>query len=175
MSNEQNILKRSISYDLEQWLCSPIRSPLLLFGPRQVGKTTLLSTFAAKIGRKVIEVNFWRDKKGQLKRIFSASSDAFDILKELEDYYSIEGINLDEDVLILDEIQECPETYSSLKSFKEQVPQLKVLATGSYLQLFVASNRIKHHPVGCVDTFYLKPLSLNFLLILYTTFQPLEK
>lgn len=171
-------LERSMGYELLSWESSPIRSPLLLFGPRQVGKTTLLKDFALKIGKQTIEVNFWRDKSNQLKKIFTSNSDAFDILNELKDYFSVDKFNLNEDVLFIDEIQECPDAYSSLKSFKEQVPQLKVIATGSYLQLFINNNNLKRHPVGCVDFLYLRPLSFeeflkNIDLYLYEKYRDL--
>jgi predicted AAA+ superfamily ATPase len=73
--------------------------------------------------------------------------------------FSLGEIDQENDVLLLDEIQECPESYASLKSFKEQLPRLKVLATGSYLNLFLKTDRITKHPVGCVDECHLYPLS----------------
>ncbi len=152
-------LVRSFFNELEEWNSSNIRSPLLLMGARQVGKTTILKDFAHQIASRVIEVNFWRDRKNILKNIFNSSGDAFEILEELKDLNSLESIDLDKDVLLIDEVQECPAAYSSLKSFKEQIPQLRVLVTGSYLQLFLKNRDLQSLPVGCVDEFQLRPLS----------------
>jgi len=155
---------RQLEVQLLAWDKSPIRSPLVLIGPRQVGKTTLLKSVAQKIGKRVFEVNFWSDTDDVLKKIFKKSGDAEIIIHDLADYFKVSMINLDEDVLLIDEIQECPEAYSSLKSFKEKMKQLRVLVTGSYLQLFLKNEELKKLPVGCVDEFKLGPLTFSEFL-----------
>ena len=39
-------IKRDLEHDLKNWYFSELRKPLLLFGARQVGKTTLVKQFA---------------------------------------------------------------------------------------------------------------------------------
>jgi len=157
-------LNRSIINRLHRWNNSTIRSPLLLIGPRQVGKTTLLKIFGKQIGKRLFEINFWNDQNKLLQNIFKRSSNPQNILKELADYFEVDSINISEDVLFFDEIQECPEAYSSLKIFKEQMRNLRILVTGSYLQLFLKNEEIKKLPVGCIDEFFLSPLSFSEFL-----------
>jgi predicted AAA+ superfamily ATPase len=152
---------------------------LLLIGPRQVGKTTILRSLASNIGQRVFEVNFWEDTDNSLKQIFTGSGNAHKILRELADHFGVAEINIKEDVLFIDEIQECKEAYSSLKSFKEKVPELRLLVTGSYLQLFLKNDELTKLPVGCVDEFYLGPMSFSEFLQnldpqLYAKFENLD-
>lgn len=172
-----SIMLRHLEVRLLAWNESPIRSPLLLIGPRQVGKTTLLRSLANKIGKKVYEVNFWEDTNDILKNIFKKNGDARQIMKDLADYFRVNEIILHEDILLIDEVQECPEAYSSLKSFKEKLPALRVLVTGSYLQLFLKNEEIKKLPVGCVDEFNLGPLTFSEFLQNYDSvlYEKLQK
>ncbi|OFZ51919.1 MAG: hypothetical protein A2381_01285 [Bdellovibrionales bacterium RIFOXYB1_FULL_37_110] len=158
------LLKRNILKSLHGWNDSPIRSPLLLIGPRQIGKTTLLQIFGRQISRRFFEINFWSDSNQTLKKIFQRSLEPAKILNELADYFEVDAINPKEDVLFFDEIQESPEAYASLKLFKEKMKELRILVTGSYLQLFLKTEEIKKLPVGCVDEFYLGPLSYTEFL-----------
>lgn len=146
------------------WKNSKLRSPLLLVGSRQVGKTTILSEFLSKNSRQVMKVNFWNDRNNKFKRIFQENGEAKKIIRELEDLLSIDGFDPGVDSIFIDEIQECPEAYSSLKSFKEEYPGLLVVASGSYLQLFSKNNKMSNLPVGCVDEMVLKPLSFEEFL-----------
>ena len=82
------ILKRDIISRLLEWNDTKTKSPLVLFGARQVGKTTLLKTLASRIGKRTIEINFWRDRNGRLKRLFQRSGDAVEILAEIRDMFS---------------------------------------------------------------------------------------
>lgn len=172
-------MSRHLEIQLMAWSKSPIRSPLLLIGPRQVGKSTLLKSVGQKIGKRVFEINFWRDTDGVLKKVFKRSGDPEQIIQDLADYFKVANINIDEDVLFFDEIQECPEAYSALKSFKEKMKPLRILATGSYLQLFLKNEDIEKLPVGCVDEFQLGPLTFSEFLenddpILFGKFQKLN-
>ena len=159
-----NLLKRNLLRSLHRWNQSPIRSPLLLVGPRQIGKTTLLQSFGKEISKRFFEVNFWGDSSQIPQKIFERSIEPASILKELADFFEVDHINPEEDVLFFDEIQECPRAYASLKLFKEKMKNLRILVTGSYLQLFLKNQEINKLPVGCVDEFYLGPLSFSEFL-----------
>ncbi|MBF0298572.1 MAG: AAA family ATPase [Oligoflexia bacterium] len=66
-------LKRHLSTELSNWYNSPLRrSPLVLFGARQVGKSTLAQEFAAATDREVIKINFWKDSNDDYKKIVTA-------------------------------------------------------------------------------------------------------
>ena len=48
---------------LQNWLIDPLRKPLIIFGARQVGKTTLVKDiFAKDYFKKVIYIDFKIDK-----------------------------------------------------------------------------------------------------------------
>jgi len=75
-------------------------------------------------------------------------------------------ISPETDLLLLDEIQDCPAAYESLKFFKEDFPQLDIIATGSYLKLFIENqDKIKRHPVGSVREVLLHPLTFEEFLL----------
>ena len=59
-------LKRDAQRELEDWLDLPSRSPLLIFGPRQVGKSTLAKDFARKHFKdRILEINFYKDTRSK--------------------------------------------------------------------------------------------------------------
>ena len=56
-------LKRKIDTFLEEWKQNPERKPLIVKGPRQVGKTESIRKFAEKHYESVIEINFVEEPK----------------------------------------------------------------------------------------------------------------
>jgi len=66
-------------------------------------------------------------------------------------------------LLFLDEIQICPKAIMSLRYFKEQMPNLHVIGTGSLLE-FAFNDKNFSMPVGRVQFIYLKPLSFQEFL-----------
>jgi predicted AAA+ superfamily ATPase len=70
-----------------------------------------------------------------------------------------QSFNPETDLLILDEIGECPRAVTSLKYFAEQMPQAFVAASGSNIGLLNA------FPVGKVEQHCLRPLSFHEFLM----------
>ncbi|MBO5155143.1 MAG: AAA family ATPase [Eubacterium sp.] len=56
-------LKRKIDFFLDQWKADPDHKPLIVKGPRQIGKTESIRTFAAKHYEHIIELNFVEEPK----------------------------------------------------------------------------------------------------------------
>ena len=56
-------LKRKADAYLNAWKSDPNRSPLIVKGPRQVGKTETIDYFAAHNYRSVVEINFVEEPK----------------------------------------------------------------------------------------------------------------
>ena len=107
---------RLISVDIAQQLSTGGRI-VLLFGARQVGKTTLVRAVLKGSGYKVLYLN-----GDDLRSTTVLSSRDLDQLRGLVSSY---------DVLFVDEAQRIPEIGLNLKLLADHVPQLRIIATGS--------------------------------------------
>ena len=110
-------MKRLAMQDLLNWKSSEDRKPLILKGARQVGKTWVMKEFGKKYYDNYVYFNF--DEEDDLKSIFQTNKNPFRII-ELLSMISGEPIKPGNTLIILDEIQECPEALNSLKYFKER-------------------------------------------------------
>lgn len=139
-------MQRLVTKKLYEWKDSAFRKPLILRGVRQVGKTWLMMDFAKKtFPDKFLYLNFDSDER--LGELFSQTKDPDEILKTLSFIF---GKNIEDgSLLILDEIQACPDAIHSLKYFQEKRPGLYVLSAGSLLGLSLAKPR--SYPVGKVE------------------------
>lgn len=145
-------MKRFILKNLMKWKEKKGRKPLILKGVRQTGKTYVLSEFGKKQFSKCHYINFEQNKKAH--RLFT---DDFNPRRILDDLSFLLGASIDiqSDLLILDEIQECPNALTSLKYFSEQLPELAVCCAGSLLGLHLNEASF---PVGKVDLLHLRPM-----------------
>ena len=146
-------MERNISFNLKNWKENKKRKPLILLGARQVGKTYLLKNFGKENFSKYLYVNF--EEKKELCKLFTEDLDPKRILSELEIYFNAE-IDLKNDLIILDEIQECPEAISSLKYFSEVIPELATCSAGSLLGVKLGMGSF---PVGKVELVNMFPMS----------------
>ncbi len=147
-------MKRLIEAKLIEWKESKQRSPLILRGARQVGKTYLVEAFAKQHFRNIVSINF--EKKPEYASCFS-TFEVKDILQKICVYQGA-IIESGHTLLFLDEIQACPEAIQALRYFKEDMPELHVIAAGSLLEFALQEPGFKM-PVGRVQYLYLKPLS----------------
>ena len=147
-------MERNAFQELIEWKNSKKRKPLIIQGARQVGKTWLMKEFGKREYKKVVYVSFDRNKK--LKNIFSETveTDVLISALELSSNIKIEPSNT---LIILDEIQACPEALTTLKYFYENAPEYHIIVAGSLLG--VALNNDTGFPVGKVDFMKLYPLS----------------
>lgn len=178
--NDANLIRKTnTTRELTNWYQNPMRrkNPFVLFGARQTGKSTIIKNFAKETNRDIIEINFWKDEKEQFKEIFHKKTHAKKIISKLEILFD-RKIDEEKSILLLDEIQEAPATYSLFKSFKEDT-SLPVLATGSYLKLFLNQNVEFEIPVGCTEEHLLTPLTFSEYLLnankqLYNVFEKIN-
>lgn len=152
-------LFRSEFKQLSLWYEGPLRkSPCVLYGARQVGKSTLAERFAQQSGREFFSVNFWKDTDKVFPSIFVPHSHAKDIISKLEIHFN-RSVRPESAILILDEIQEHPPVYSLFKTLKED-STLPVIATGSYLKLFLSQSSMDIElPIGCTHEFLVTPMT----------------
>jgi uncharacterized protein len=152
-------MKRIIYKNLLDWKTSKIRAPLLLKGARQVGKSYILEAFGRHEFRKSHLFNFEKEK--QLSSVFEPDLNPERILTELS-IYSGKKVDITKDLVIFDEIQECPAALTALKYFCEDMPRLALCCAGSLIGVKVSSESF---PVGKVDFLNLYPLTFEEFLM----------
>ncbi len=155
-------MERKIISKMEQWKDSEDRKPLMIMGPRQVGKTYSVMEFAKSRFGNYVMFNF--QESPELHRIFDGDLNPRRLLNELS-AYSHETI-ADETLIVFDEIQECDRAVTSLKYFAEELPEQPVITTGSLLGLTVDppdhDERPKRSfPVGKVQQVQMHPMDLE--------------
>ena len=155
------MIERSIIASLKTWQNKPDRKPLLLFGARQVGKTWVLRHF----GETCFEycAYFSLDEETHYAELFQRTKDPLRIIEQLS-FLTEKPIRPQTTLIILDEIQACPEALASLKYFCEKAPEYAVACAGSMLGLAVGHEGVSF-PVGKVDHLDMYPLTFSEFLL----------
>lgn len=109
-------LKRKIDSFLLNWKNDDQRLPLIVKGARQIGKTEAIKYFAKNNYKSVIEINFALQK--QYKDIFDNGFEVETILKNISMKNPSFKIIPYETLIFFDELQDCVNCATSLKSFK---------------------------------------------------------
>jgi predicted AAA+ superfamily ATPase len=153
------LIKRREIQELQSWSERPARKPLLIRGARQVGKSTLVTQWAATSSLKLLAVNFERNP--ELRQAF-ATHDPVQIVTALQ-LLTNQTIRAGETLLFLDEIQAAPEAIVALRYFYEEMPRLHVIGAGSLLE-FTLSDANFSMPVGRVEYMNIGPLQFEDFL-----------
>lgn len=127
---------------LHEWL-KP-NKVLVLYGPRQVGKTTLIRSFIDNFSGRVFSST---GEDADLQRIMTAPG-----IRQLKTYFE------DYDLVFIDEAQMIPNIGMALKMMVDYIPGLKVIATGS--SSFELSNKVGEPLVGRQHILRLYPVAL---------------
>lgn len=152
-------MERDAFQFLNEWKNDKNRKPLIIQGARQVGKTWLMKEFGKKAFKKTAYVNF--DQNTSLKAIFAKTRNVSDLIEAIGIDAGL-TVTPDNTLIVLDEIQECPDALTALKYFNEDAQEYHVIVAGSLLG--VAHHNGTGFPVGKVDFMTLYPLSfLEFL------------
>ncbi|WEK38353.1 MAG: AAA family ATPase [Candidatus Pseudobacter hemicellulosilyticus] len=138
---------------LINWKSKKSRKPLIIRGARQVGKTTLVRSFAASYPH-VIFLNL---EKPADKKYFDDFDDVQNLSEALFLANNIPSQQISNTLLFIDEIQESPKAIQLLRYFYEELPALHVISAGSLLEF--AIKQVKSFPVGRVEFLYLHPLN----------------
>ncbi len=146
-------MKRKAMDDLLAWKNSTNRLPLVLRGPRQVGKTWLMKEFGKSAYEEYAYINM--EGNQQMQMLFEPDLDVSRILVGLR-LQSGCRIEPGKTLVVFDEVQEVPKALTSLKYFQENLPQYHIMAAGSLLG--VALHPGTSFPVGKVDFYDLHPL-----------------
>ena len=124
------MLKRKIETYLSEWKRSDDRKPLVIKGVRQCGKTYIVRKFARDNYDEVVYMNFILEP--DKKSAFSGNLDVETIILNLSALIPGSRFVSGKTCIILDEIQECKEARTALKSFQID-GRFDVIATGSLL------------------------------------------
>lgn len=154
MANDSNMIPRIQATDIREKLLHSNKI-ILLFGPRQVGKTTLIRSILADLPARHLEIN-------------ADQSKYIDILSS-RDLLKMRGLVEGYDLLFIDEAQRIPEIGINLKILHDELPGLKIVATGS--SSFELANRTREPLTGRTWTYTLFPISLSELHQLYNRFE----
>lgn len=136
-------MKRKIDGYLAAWKKEPNRKPLIVKGPRQVGKTESILRFAEAGYKNVVYINFVEEPKYKL--ITEDGYKAEDIIRNISRMDPSKRFEPQETVIIFDELQEYPEIATALKFFKTD-GRFDVICSGSLLGIHY--KRIESNSVG---------------------------
>ncbi|MDR0750963.1 MAG: AAA family ATPase [Christensenellaceae bacterium] len=121
-------MKRSITEKLITWKESTTRKPLIVIGPRMIGKTYSLREFGKNHYTKTIYCDFENNKL--LTRIFEVDSNVRRIIKKISELMGI-AITKNDTLIIFDEIGSCPKALNLLKKFTSLEPEIHIVASSS--------------------------------------------
>lgn len=136
-------LGRKIDRFLEEWKAAPQRKPLIVKGPRQVGKTESVRRFAERSYENVIYINFVEEPKYKLITADGYKTD--DIVKNISRLDPGKRFLPGKTLFFFDELQEFPDIATALKFFCID-GRFDVICSGSMLG--INYRKIESNSVG---------------------------
>ncbi|MBR5603360.1 MAG: ATP-binding protein [Bacteroidales bacterium] len=124
------MLRRKIESVLSEWKDSKSKKPLVIKGIRQCGKTYIVQKFATENYESVVYMNFILEP--DKKSAFTGNIDVDTIILNLSALIPGSRFVKGKTCIIFDEIQDCREARTALKSFQID-GRFDVIATGSLL------------------------------------------
>lgn len=156
------MLKRKIEQCLTDWKNRPSHKPLIIKGCRQCGKTFSVLDFAKRHYKHVVYLNFFENP--DYASVFSGSLDIDHMIMMLSALFPDTAVfEAGQTVLILDEIQDCPEARTALKFFHID-GRFDVIGTGSLLGVKGYGKEPKSIPVGSETVIDMYPLDFEEFL-----------
>lgn len=110
------MLKRKITEALQEWKAAGVRQALYIAGARQIGKSTAVRAFGEAQYGVFIEINFIETPAAG--EIFARTHNADQILKDLAAFSGLEIVP-HQTLVLLDEIQACPQARNALRFLVE--------------------------------------------------------
>ncbi|NMM94892.1 ATP-binding protein [Bifidobacterium oedipodis] len=123
-------LKRKMDAALEAWKSDEGRKPLIVKGPRQVGKTATIRRFAAEHYRSVVEINFAEEPR--YAAITSSGYSVDEVVKNISLLDPSKQFIPGQTLIFFDELQDHPDIATALKFFKQD-GRFDVICSGSML------------------------------------------
>lgn len=139
-------IERSITPHISQRLISSSKI-IILYGPRQVGKTTLINHILEKQSFRTLKIDADEQKYT-------------DILSK-KDVNALQSLTSGYSLLVIDEAQQIENIGTTLKLIHDHIPQIKVIITGS--SSLDLSNKVSEALTGRHIPFELFPISYDEL------------
>lgn len=156
------MLRRKIEQQLLQWKNMPDRRPLIVKGCRQCGKTFSVLDFAHKQYEHVVYLNFYQN--ADYASVFAGSLETDHLVMMMSALLGPAAVfEAGKTVIVLDEIQECPEARTALKFFKLD-GRFDVIGTGSLLGVRGYGKEPRSIPVGYETVLDMYPLDFEEFL-----------
>ena len=152
-------LRRKIDDYLIQWHSDFKRLPLIIKGPRQVGKTRSTLHFAEKTYESVIVINFVEEPI--YREIAAQSYQVDDIVKNITLVDPSKRFVEKKTLIFFDEVQEYPEITTALKFFALD-DRYDVICSGSMLG--ISYQRIESNSVGYKVDYEMRSLDFEEFL-----------
>src|SRR3989304_5808297 len=127
--------------DLEKYI--QLGKVLLIYGPRRVGKTTLVTEYL-----KTTKWTYKLDSGDNIRTQHTLSSQDFSLILPYAAEY---------DLIVIDEAQNIPNIGMALKILVDQKPNLRIIATGS--SSFELSGQVGEPLTGRKTTLTLYPIA----------------
>ena len=156
------MLKRKIEQRLTEWKNTPNKKPLIIKGCRQCGKTFSVLEFAKRNYTHVVYLNFFENP--DYTSVFAGSLEIDNIIMMLSALLGKSAVFVPgETVIVLDEIQDCPEARTALKFFRID-GRFDVIGTDSLLGVKGYGKEPKSIPVGSETVIDMYPLDFEEFL-----------
>ena len=153
-------LQRKIDSYLKQWETDSQKKPLIIKGPRQVGKTESILHFAKTAYESIIYINFVEEPKYRM--IVEDGYNVNSIVKNISRIDPSKQFIAGKTILVFDELQEFPEIATALKFFAID-GRFDVVCSGSLLG--ISYKRIESNSVGYKTDYELYSLDFEEFLI----------
>lgn len=149
--------RKAYDYFLD-WKKQRKKKALCVTGAHQIGKTTLIRAFGRENYEYFVEINFITDKNATA--IFSGSLDADTIITNLS-AYARKPMEPNRTLILLDEVQECPEARTAIKFLVED-GRFDYIESGSLMG--VRHKEVASYPVGFEELYRMYPMDFEEFL-----------
>lgn len=148
------------AYDkLLQWKQQERKTALCIQGARQIGKTTVVREFGGKEYKCFVEFNFVQDTNA--RKVFDGDLDANTIIEGLS-ALARKPLVPGNTLILLDEIQECPNARTAIKFLVED-GRFDYIETGSLLG--VKNKVVRSLPVGFEELYTMYPMDFEEFIL----------
>jgi len=153
------MLKRKIEAFLSEWKDRQGHKPLIVKGARQIGKTESIRQFGRTHYAHVVEINFVLQK--MYRHIFADGFEVDRILKNITLIDPTLQIVPGETLIFFDELQDCPDCATSLKSFRMD-GRFDVICSGSLMGVYY--HQIESNSVGYKEDYEMHSMDFEEFL-----------